>query len=660
MATTDIPAFEGVPNPTRPFAVAAWFGMSQEEIMAGLKDGTILPPPGAPPDWVPPGFVTATGSAAGSDTPPTTEKTTADQGAYVDMAKVQGWFRALDSTMTDSMFQSVWKRAGADDAARGANLTAYLARALLGETVGNVAKLDSTGVPASNTISAALTAFTGDPSHHAQLVDLADMDGAQLAKLAQTDIGYRYALKQLDTLALTGNRALFATANADSGLDRFDPDTGETQLSDSWLADRSKFLAWKMAADNGASLSIDGAQNWSFIDRAQKGTDGQPLTVKLVGQDEHGSLNQVIFGDASSESIKGQAGTDRIYGGNGDDVLRGAGGADHLEGGHGDDLEFGGTGNDELVGNQGDDDLDGGRGADSLDGGSGDDTLTGGRGDDHLAGGDGADTYVIDGGDGTDAIIDSDGHGAISLDDEVVTGGTKGSGDMWTSADGRLDFSLDGDLSDEGTLTISAFSPDAKHSGTPDNVIHVSHWHNGDLGITLGGDGSTGQPDGTQDPGARDSGANPVADETTTGPDDTAATDTTIDAPATHAPPLDEQQPRDQLDINAALDQLLEAPTSSITAIDPAQLQNAVAAFSGVLVPPDVSASTFGGNLGSNAVSIADITGALADDMGSDDLGHEAAGSVVLPPEWHRPDDVALSVDGSGRGMGNGMVGARR
>ncbi len=97
------------------------------------------------------------------------------------------------------------------------------------------------------------------------------MDGATLADLARTDVGYRYALAQLDSVALTGNRALFAGANVDGVLDRFDPDSGEVQLSDAWLADRGKFLAWKMAGDAGQSLGIDGDQNWTFIDRSKLG-----------------------------------------------------------------------------------------------------------------------------------------------------------------------------------------------------------------------------------------------------------------------------------------------------------------------------------------------------------------------------------------------------
>src|SRR5438046_3070028 len=92
--------------------------------------------------------------------------------------------------------------------------------------------------------------WIADSAHHAHVVSLAGKDGAEIASLARTDIGVRYALMNLDAVALTGNRALFASHNADGELDRFDADTGDANMSDSWIADRAKFLAWKMHSDD--------------------------------------------------------------------------------------------------------------------------------------------------------------------------------------------------------------------------------------------------------------------------------------------------------------------------------------------------------------------------------------------------------------------------
>ena len=701
MAASDVPVFEGNPNsPPRPFAVAAWLGMSPEDILAGLKDGSIAPPPGAPPDWLPPGLGVPLGSTptlesapsgSGNDGRPTTnppiiaEPSVDDRRVFLDQAVVQGWFQALDSTLTDSAFDTIWNHAGASDNSRAANLAGFLTRTLLGMPTAQTYTKDSLGTRISVQTRDALTAFTADPSHHAQIIDLAGMDGAALSKLARTDVGYRYALSELDTVAITGNRALLAAANIDSDLDRFDPDTGEVQLSDAWLADRSKLLAWKMAADAGNDLTIEGNQSWSFIDRSKRGADGLPLTVKLTAREGGENQNQVIFGAANADFIKGQAGTDRIYGGGGDDVLRGAAGADHLEGGHGDDLVFGGSGNDELAGNQGNDEIDGGRGADTLDGGSGDDILTGGRGDDQLAGGDGADTYVIDAGDGTDTITDTDGLGTISVDDETVTGARQNSNGTWTSADGHFEYSLDGDLGGEGTLTIRTFAAGADHAGNPDNVVHVRNWHNGDLGITLGANGSEFQSHGKRDPVIPNAGPQVIADDIPLddistpafGSDAGSASAGTgmlakSDAPmpgadagqasATGSPQLDASLLTQPSDIDDALSQLLGSSTDSAPVVDPIQLQHAVAAFTGVLAPPDVSfTSAFGGNSGNDAVSIADVTGALADDAGGHDFNSEsAAGLVPLPPEWHRTEGIAVPFDGSGRSAGVGVMVGRR
>ncbi len=415
------------------------------------------------------------------------------------------------------------------------------------------------------------------------------------------------------------------------------------------------------------------------------------MTMRLTATSSDAKENQVIFCAEIAESIKGGTGTDRIYGGGGDDVLRGVGGADRLEGGQGDDVVSGGSGNDEIFGNQGDDDLDGGRGTDALDGGSGDDTLTGGRGNDVLTGGSGADTYVVDAGDGTDTIADSDGHGTISLDDETLTGATLNQDGTWTSADGRLEYSFDGDLAGAGTLSIRAFGTDADHSGTPDNVINVNNWHNGDLGITLGNGestdpGSDTPTPNTPDPGPQiiaddipvdttdlpmtaDSGSQIMADSIPLGGIDlpTPAADpgspalgadagssgigasvgneagaTITSSPAAIEPVVDDAAAATASDMEDAISQLLAPPDNNFDALDPTRVQNAVAAFSGVLAPPDIPfAGASNSDYIGSAVSIADVASALADDVcGHECSGEVAAGLVPMSPDWRHVDGI--------------------
>ena len=684
MADPDVPVFEGNPNsPPRPFAIASWIGMSPEAIAAGLADGAIAPPPGTPAGWVPPGFSPLPGLAtlSGSADQPVNAASVAS--TITDRLRVRGWFHGLDAGLSDASFDAIWQSAGESDAARASTLTDYLSRTLLSASY--PAATGSTDVTAqAAVVSMALDEFTSDPSHRAQVVDLSGISGEELARRAQSDVGYRVAMAQFDSIALTGNRTLFAPVNADGHLDRFDPNSGENVLSDAWLADRGKFLAWKLASDSGESLDIGGDQAWTFIDRAKLDADGLPLTVKLNPGKPDAQQNQVTFGAETAEVIRGGAGTDRIYGDGGDDLIRGAAGADHLEGGRGDDVAFGGAGDDELAGNQGNDDLDGGRGADSLDGGSGDDTLTGGRGDDQLAGGDGTDTYVIDAGDGADTITDTDGRGTVVLDDEAVTGATVDANGNWVSADGRLNYAIDGDLAAESTLTIRAYTAGADHGGNADNVINVQHWHNGDLGITLGA-GGTSVPvadlPAPVDPGPdsqlssdntptdivgasiqNDAAAGETGTDNT--PDDVG---TWVDGPIVQPPIpdaslLSSPPSSNSFDVNAAIDQLLAPSSTGGSVLDPLHVQHAVAAFSGVLAPPDLP-SPYSADAGAAAggVTLADVAEALAHDTGAQDFAHESAGTLPrLAPDWHHIVDGVVQVDGRSRGTRTSLVGVAR
>jgi Ca2+-binding RTX toxin-like protein len=549
--------------------------MSREDIREGLRNGDIVRPARLP-DW-------ATGRG-GPATPPDPIDPVPEPASNVDRERVGAWFKALDPDLSDAGFEAIWSKAGATDLERAAKLASRLSGLLLEQHGDNDA--------------AALDDYFASGSHRASVVDLAGKTGEELAVLGKTDIGVRYALAHLDSFALTGNRALFANANADSSLDRFDGDTGEALLSDAWLRDRGRFVAWKLREDSGEPMAIAGDQDWTFVDRGVKGAGGQPLELEIRTGAADAGRNQVVFGTAEDEVFKGVGGSDRIYAGAGDDVLRGGRGGDHLEGGDGDDLVMGGAGNDEVLGGRGNDELDGGSGLDRLEGGSGDDT------------------YVIAAGDGADTILDADGVGTIELDGNALHGTMQGSGGKWVSDDGKLEFTFEGNLDAGGTLTISAFTESADHDGPAGNTITVNDWKNGDLGITLAADADDDLPP-------------PSPLDVLTGPEVPVVSSADLPSETPEDPGAPSREEASEvashaegdaaieasLDVDAALDSLLGDRDATVQAVDRMSYRQAIDAFAGVLQVPDVPvASNFGDSTVVGAVTETAMSDALAAD----------------------------------------------
>lgn len=694
-----------------PYITAVWAGMGLDDIMSGLKAGSILAPPGSPAGWLP-------DAISGAANPPggLAAAGAAEQPALVAPARAQvsAWFSALDPELAPAAFDSIWQGAGANDAARANTLTTYLARALLGREIDVSESRGESATEFAPSILKALDDFIADPGHRATIVDLTDMAGTDIAAMARSDIGFRHALFAMQPLALTGNRALFAASNDDGHLNRFDPDSGESLLSDAWLSDRSKFLAWDTAARAGEELSIEGAESWTFVDRNAVNGDGVPIRLELKSRDAATTTHQVVFGSGDGEAIKGLSGTDRLYGGGGDDILRGAGGADHLEGGAGDDLLLGGVGNDALVGNHGADELEGGAGADRLAGGSGDDVLTGGRGGDLMEGGAGHDTYAIEAGDGTDTVSDADGVGTIELDGVAVSGTMQRGNGNWTSADGRVELGFDGDPQEGGTLTIKSFESGSDHSAAPANVIEVKHWKNGHLGITLAGsltadsqnlastatadnsvtesnaDGigvapdsngnSSGDPSAMSDAYSEDASAmagNEVGTVSSATGEADADTDTASGEGTEGASNAGETGAGEgsggdgdgdgdsdggsgaaPFDFGLALDSLLGTAFPPEVTLDAATLATAIDAFSGVLQAPDVTSRVAASSTDSiDTVSLAHVADALAFDVSSDDLEAEMATTMPVPPELRQTEMLGIPYEKLSGVMGTGVAG---
>lgn len=144
-------------NPPLAYDVAVWMGMPREQIIAGLKDGTVAPPPGAPvgsllpwapcDGWIPPpnderGPIIGDEGSVSTGTP--TAPDSADSSAEVyagtppdasalklDGDATRSLLVALDPDLTDAKLDTACEASGPDDATRERTLFDSLRRPLL-------------------------------------------------------------------------------------------------------------------------------------------------------------------------------------------------------------------------------------------------------------------------------------------------------------------------------------------------------------------------------------------------------------------------------------------------------------------------------------------------------------------------------------------------
>ena len=153
------------------------------------------------------------------------------------------------------------------------------------ETTRDVLYTNIYGLQAAMTSTGTLVALTGAASG--------------IVSQAKTSIAYRYALKELNPFALTGNDGLYAAHNASGELDLYDAATGSGNLTDLYLADRAAMLSWLLKV-NAGDLTGDVApsyqgDSWHFKDEAsgKQVWAGNPLYVK-----SDTTLREVIFGQS--------------------------------------------------------------------------------------------------------------------------------------------------------------------------------------------------------------------------------------------------------------------------------------------------------------------------------------------------------------------------
>ncbi len=173
-----------------------------------------------------------------------------------------------------------------------------------------------------------------------QLKSLVGQSTQTVMNLAQTEIAYRYALKELNPFVVLGTN--YAQHNETGELSLVNPDTGVGELTPQYLIDRAAFLSKKIDV-NSSVVSLPSLTHYK--DNALPEEIGSAVLP----------LSQVIFGDGTNENLAGSGFRDSLYGGSGDDQLFGQGGNDYLEGNRDDDTLDGGGGADTMLGGQGND-----------------------------------------------------------------------------------------------------------------------------------------------------------------------------------------------------------------------------------------------------------------------------------------------------------------
>lgn len=264
---------------------------------------------------------------------------------------------------------------------------------------------------------------------------------SNLATLAKGNLAYRYALHELNPFAVLG--VDYEAHNADGELDLFNPKTGEGELTEQYLADRSLFAVLNSQTLQSLIGRAIASINY-FEDRTTGRYLGSPIPLPVVGLPGGAPIRQFIFGNDHSEALTGGEIADHLYGGNGDDDLTGDNGNDYLEGGNGNDSLVGGLGNDTLLG------------------------------------GKGYDTYFLTVGEGVDRLLDH-GNDQLQIDGAVVSGDFKPAFDVgYVYYSGDKTYELR-QLSTSDVWRLSVLDPDTKEYQA---VADLDHWQSGDFNIT--------------------------------------------------------------------------------------------------------------------------------------------------------------------------------
>ena len=176
---------------------------------------------------------------------------------------------------------------------------------------------------------------------HAVKLNIGDISLENLITKAQTDIAYRYALRELTPFVAEG--ADYSAYNTDGSLDLLGKDN-PNGMSAEYIKSRAEMLLLQMRyLKNGLKLGRDLTDDitqgdWDYLDYGKHpfaGNPDRPLEFSIDGDGISTDDHRIAFGSSNDDIIEGSGKSDRLFGAEGNDTLKGGAGSDYMEGGQG-------------------------------------------------------------------------------------------------------------------------------------------------------------------------------------------------------------------------------------------------------------------------------------------------------------------------------------
>ena len=176
---------------------------------------------------------------------------------------------------------------------------------------------------------------------HAVKLNIGDISLENLIAKAQTDIAYRYALRELTPFVAEG--ADYSAYNTDGSLDLLGKDN-PNGMSAEYIKSRAEMLLLQMRyLKNGLKLGRDLTDDitqgdWDYLDYGKHpfaGNPDRPLEFSIDGDGISTDDHRIAFGSSNDDIIEGSGKSDRLFGAEGNDTLKGGAGNDYMEGGIG-------------------------------------------------------------------------------------------------------------------------------------------------------------------------------------------------------------------------------------------------------------------------------------------------------------------------------------